>query len=139
MKYWTVHLQPENRPVAPVLVREGFSWGAFLLGPLWLLAHRAWIPAVLVIAAIVITAALAPDGVQPFLFAAISLADPGLAHVFGQLMEHGAEVLARMPPGHAAAVHDELTGAFRAVYAALAGVAAIATLLAWTLSMRRVT
>lgn len=73
MKYWTVHLQPENRPVAPVLVREGFSWGAFLLGPLWLLAHRAWIPAVLVIAAIVITAALAPDGVQPFLFAAISL------------------------------------------------------------------
>ena len=31
----------------PVLVREGFSWGAFLFGPLWLAAHRVWIPAVL--------------------------------------------------------------------------------------------
>jgi len=73
------------------------------------------------------------------LFAAVSLADPGLAHLFGQLMEHGAEVLARLGPEHAATVHDELTGAFRAVYAALACVAAIATLLAWNLSMRRVT
>ncbi len=75
MKYWTVHLRPENpaRPAAPVLVREGFSWGAFLFGPLWLLAHRAWIPAVLLLAVNVIAGALAPAAVQPFLFPAISL------------------------------------------------------------------
>ncbi len=73
VKYWTVHLLPENRPVAPVLVREGFSWGALLIGPVWLLAHRVWIPAVLVIAANVLAGALAPEGLQLFLFAAISL------------------------------------------------------------------
>ena len=31
----------------PVLVREGFCWGAFFFGPLWLAAHRVWIAAVL--------------------------------------------------------------------------------------------
>ena len=73
MKYWTVHLPAKGRPTLPVLVREGFSWGAFLFGPLWLLAHRAWIPAVLVIAATVLAGVLAPAGVQPFLFLAIAL------------------------------------------------------------------
>jgi hypothetical protein len=34
-----------------VLVREGFSWGALLFGPFWLLSHRAWIPGVLALAA----------------------------------------------------------------------------------------
>jgi hypothetical protein len=36
---------------APLLVREGFSWGAFLFGPFWLLAQRAWIPGLLVLCA----------------------------------------------------------------------------------------
>jgi hypothetical protein len=43
---YTAHIA-EGRP--PVLVREGFAWGAFLLGPLWLLWHRAWIALVLVL------------------------------------------------------------------------------------------
>ena len=30
-----------------MLVREGFSWGALLFGPIWLLVQRAWIPAAL--------------------------------------------------------------------------------------------
>ncbi|GAA0586565.1 hypothetical protein GCM10009416_26260 [Craurococcus roseus] len=53
MRIWTVHLPPaldrEGRPSrrAPVLVREGFSWGAFLFGPFWLLANRLWLPALL--------------------------------------------------------------------------------------------
>jgi hypothetical protein len=53
MRVWTVHVppladragRPSRRP--PVLVREGFSWGAFLFGPIWLLARRLWIPALL--------------------------------------------------------------------------------------------
>ena len=75
MKYWTVHLRPENlaAPSAPVLLREGFSWGALLFGPLWLLAHQAWIPAVLAIAVNVIAGAIAPVAAQPLLFLAIAL------------------------------------------------------------------
>ena len=39
MRIYTAHLRPG---AAPVLVREGYSLGATLLGPLWLLAHRCW-------------------------------------------------------------------------------------------------
>lgn len=42
MKIWTAHEKPG---ASPVLVREGFSFGALLFGPLWLAAHQAWIPA----------------------------------------------------------------------------------------------
>ena len=48
MRIWTAHLKPN---AAPVLVREGFSLGAFLFGPLWLAAHRAWVPAAFALAA----------------------------------------------------------------------------------------
>jgi hypothetical protein len=48
VRFWTGHLR---QGTAPVLVREGFAWGAFLFGPLWLAAHRAWIPAALALAA----------------------------------------------------------------------------------------
>ena len=44
MNIWTAHTRPET---PPVLVREGFSWAALLFGPLWLLAHRAWIAGLL--------------------------------------------------------------------------------------------
>ena len=58
MRIWTVHTLPEA-PAAPLveaaraamprraspvlLVREGFSWAAFLFGVLWLLWHRLWL------------------------------------------------------------------------------------------------
>lgn len=48
MRFWTGHMRPG---AAPVLVREGFSWGALLFGPFWLAAHRAWISAALALAA----------------------------------------------------------------------------------------
>jgi hypothetical protein len=57
MRVWTVHVPPTTdrmgRPSrrAPLLVREGFSWGALLFGPVWFLAHRLWLPAVLWLAA----------------------------------------------------------------------------------------
>lgn len=43
-----------------MLVREGFSWGAFLFGPLWLAGHRAWIPAALALAGGVLIVILLP-------------------------------------------------------------------------------
>jgi hypothetical protein len=48
VRIWTAHLKPD---AAPVLVREGFSLGGFVFGPLWLAAHRAWVPAAFVLAA----------------------------------------------------------------------------------------
>lgn len=41
-------------------MREGWSWGAALFGPLWLAAERAWIPLVLEVVALVLVAALLP-------------------------------------------------------------------------------
>lgn len=53
MKTFTVHLprndyaasaEPEGTFLArAVFVREGFSWGAFLFGPLWLMFRGLWI------------------------------------------------------------------------------------------------
>jgi hypothetical protein len=54
MRTYTAHLRQHQ---SPELVREGFSWGAAIFGPLWLLAHRAWIPAALVLLACAIVAA----------------------------------------------------------------------------------
>lgn len=61
MKFWTAHLRAGT---APVLVREGFSWGALFFGPIWLAIHRAWIAAALTVAAFVLIVVLTPDGVM---------------------------------------------------------------------------
>ena len=66
MRVWTVHLPPPTdragRPSrrSPVLVQEGFSWGAFLFGPLWLLAHRLWLSALLWVVGVLALAVLLP-------------------------------------------------------------------------------
>ena len=75
MRVWTIHLPPPPPPpaeagsppraaadAAPVLVREGFSWGAFLFGPLWLLAHRLWLATLLWFAVAALAVLLAPFG-----------------------------------------------------------------------------
>jgi uncharacterized protein DUF2628 len=68
MRVWTVHVPPaldrEGSPSrrAPVLVREGFSWGAFLFGPFWLLANRLWPAALLWFVAAVAALLLASAG-----------------------------------------------------------------------------
>lgn len=49
MKTWTAHTRPGREPV---LVQEGFSLGAFLFGPAWLLlGWGAWIVALACFAA----------------------------------------------------------------------------------------
>ncbi len=72
MKFWTVHVRTG---AAPVLVQEAFSWTALVFGPLWLLAHRAWIPAALVFAAGLLIG-LANDGLRIALWLALLVA-PG--------------------------------------------------------------
>ena len=61
MKYYTVHMKP-GRP--PVLLREAWSWGAFLFGPLWFLAHRAWWPASGYVALVLLDALLLAPGAR---------------------------------------------------------------------------
>jgi hypothetical protein len=61
VSFWTAHIRSG---AAPVLVREGFSWGALLFGPLWLATHRAWIAAALTLAAFVLIVVLTRDGVS---------------------------------------------------------------------------
>ncbi|MCB8877363.1 DUF2628 domain-containing protein [Acidisoma silvae] len=55
MRVYTAHLRP-GRPAC--LVKEGFSLAAFLFGPLWLFAHRAWIAGVIALAVLVALLAL---------------------------------------------------------------------------------
>ena len=54
-----------------MLVREGFSWGALLFGPIWLAVHRAWIPAAISLAAFVIIGFTTHDVVQAALLTAL--------------------------------------------------------------------
>ena len=58
---------------APVLVREGFSWGGLVLGPLWLAAHRAWIAAAISLAACVLIGAFAAEPAGGILVAGVAL------------------------------------------------------------------
>ena len=70
LRFWTAHLR---QGTAPVLVREGFSWGALCFGPFWLAVHRAWIPAALVLVATVLIIFLTTDGVSVALMSALTL------------------------------------------------------------------
>jgi hypothetical protein len=54
-----------------VLVREGFSWGALIFGPLWLLAHRVWLPAVVTLAAAILILVLTRDDITAVLLIAL--------------------------------------------------------------------
>jgi hypothetical protein len=57
VRVWTVHVAPLGlRTRTPELIPERFSLAAALLGPLWLLTHRAWIPGLLSLAVLVLLA-----------------------------------------------------------------------------------
>jgi len=51
VSFWTAHIRDGAEPI---LVREGFSWGALVFGPFWLLAHQAWVPALFSFAAAIL-------------------------------------------------------------------------------------
>lgn len=47
MRSYTIQRPPY--PGAAVILPEGFSWGAFLFGPLWFLFHGLWVSAILLV------------------------------------------------------------------------------------------
>jgi len=57
----------------PALVPEGFAWGALILGPFWLAAHRAWIAAAVSLAGYVLMAAIAPQPAGGIMAAGLAL------------------------------------------------------------------
>ena len=73
MRLYSAHLKANAEPV---LIREGFSWGALIFGPLWLAIHRAWIAAGLSFAAFVFIEVLAPEP-------AATILSTGLAVILG--------------------------------------------------------
>jgi len=70
VRFWTGHVRDG---AAPVLVREGFSWGALIFGPIWLAVHNAWVPAALTLAAAILVVALASGPTQSALLMALAL------------------------------------------------------------------
>lgn len=70
MKTFTAHLRAHT---SPVLVAEGFSFGAFLFGWIWLALHRAWVAAILDLAAWVILLLLVQGPWQPVLAVALAV------------------------------------------------------------------
>lgn len=86
MRIYTVHLRrhgldPERDVV---LVREGFSWAAFVLNALWAFWHRLWWMAALLTAVVVVIGGLDRSGLLDAPVASIlSLAVAVLAGLFG--------------------------------------------------------
>jgi len=84
MRFWTAQADATGRTR---LVPEGFCLGALILGPLWFVFARAWIPAALLFAAEV----------------ALAVAVPALPGSWSGILPAAAAVLA---VGAAASAHD---------------------------------
>lgn len=54
-----------------MLVPEGFAWGAFFFGPLWLAAYSAWVSTALSLAATVLIIVFTHGGTTAVLIAAL--------------------------------------------------------------------
>jgi hypothetical protein len=83
MKLYTVHAEPARPPgiegwpepkgPPPVLVKEGFSLGAFLFGPLWFAWNRVWWWALGLLALVLAAAFLLPEGIAGAVILALQL------------------------------------------------------------------
>ena len=85
-----------------------------------------------------IGAALGTAGVGAVLFGVLSLNDRAVAEVFADIVQRGPAILYTLEPARRALVSFEIAGAFRAAFCTIAGFAAIAMVLAWTLPVRKI-
>lgn len=80
-KIFTVYEKPESAEPTDrvVLLREGFAWGAFIFGVLWLALHRRWL---------LLAGYILADGALMLLAAALHLSQPVsmLLQIWLQLM-----------------------------------------------------
>jgi len=97
LKLYAVLVKPGSEPV---LMSEGFAWGTFFFGPLWLAAHRAWVAAALSLAAYVLIGVLAPPAVAAILIAAVAVFLGLHGHDFqAWALEHRGYALAHVVGG----------------------------------------
>lgn len=85
MRHYTVHLRRPVRTDADlVLIKEGFSWPAFLLSILWGLWHRLWLfSAALVGLQVLVGGVVHVAGLHPGTHLAVDLGIALLAGLFG--------------------------------------------------------
>jgi hypothetical protein len=103
MKSFSAYLRPQSEPV---LVAEGFSYAAFLFGPFWLLARRAWLTAVALLCVEIVLMVLVPDSVRvPVALALAWLVGLCGLDVVGWSLERAGYDLA-----HVVAARDEESG-----------------------------
>ena len=85
-----------------------------------------------------IGAALGTALVGAVLFAALTVANPGTAGLFAEIVERGPAVLDGLAPIQRAVVTTEIGMAFRAAFLCIAAFSGIGLLLAWSLPVRRI-
>ena len=108
MRIWTVHLPrgsatPARATRAPVLVREGFAWGAFLFALPWLLLHRMWIEAVAYLGLVLLLAAFVPEAAA----LPVALALQFLVGALAQDLRRAALARRGRPAAHVVAAADQ--------------------------------
>ena len=82
-------------------------------------------------------AAFATAVVGAVLFAILAAKDPQTAAIFTELVQRGPQMLATLDPYRREAVQAEIAEAFRGAFLTIAGFAAAALLLAWSIPVRR--
>lgn len=84
MRIYTVHFRRDSGGGDIVLVKEGLSWPAFFLGPVWALWHKQWLVTLWLLAGgAVLGAASAVTGLAPLGDSLLSLGGACLVGVFG--------------------------------------------------------
>lgn len=83
-------------------------------------------------------AALGAAIVGTVLFASIAISDPETATTFARIVQLGPDVIATLPEARQATIVAEIADAFRAAFFTMAAIAAISSLLAWSLPLRRI-
>ena len=101
MRVYTAHLPPAAA-AAPVLLREGFAWGACLFGGVWLAAHRLWLAALIWFGLAVLGALLLPS----WALAPVGLAAALLLGFHGQDLRRAALSRRGWQPGEVVAASD---------------------------------
>jgi hypothetical protein len=97
VRLYSAHLKGNAEPV---LVSEGFSWGALIFGPLWLAFHRAWIAAALSFAAFIFIAVLIPEPASTVLGIALAVILGLIGHdLRSWALEHRGYVLVHILAG----------------------------------------
>ncbi len=76
--------------------------------------------------------------VAAVLFAILATSDRDTAHLFGAIMEEGPTAIASLPAARQAIIQSEIADAFRSAFLTIASFTGIASLLAWSLPLRRV-